>query len=239
MLLDPDARPIIAHRGASGGFPENTMLAFRRGLAEGADALEFDVRLTADGVAVVIHDPTVDRTTNGSGPVGQLQLAELTCLDAGSGERVPTVSEVLESFPDTPLIIEVKEARASAELARVLLRQGASGRVLVGSFDHRALRPFGAPTFGRAASRIETALFWAGSRINAGLAGARYSAFTVPERHGNLTVVDRRFVRAAGRRGKPVHVWTVDRISEAERLRTIGVAGLITNFPARMRDLCA
>jgi len=140
ILLDPDAQPIIAHRGASGDFPENTILAFERGLALGADALEFDVRLSSDGIPVVIHDPTVDRTTNGKGAVRDLTARELSRLDAGLGEGVPTVADVLEVISDVPLIIEVKEVPAAIPLVGILKRHEAFGRVLVGSFEHAALR---------------------------------------------------------------------------------------------------
>ncbi len=238
-MLDPAAMPVVAHRGASGELPENTMLAFREGLAQGADALEFDVRLTADGVPVVMHDATVDRTTGGTGAVSHLELAHLASLDAGHGERVPTVEQVLGEFPETPVIIELKEAQASGPLRDVLRRHNAQSRALVGSFEHRALSPFFGPEFHRAASRREAALFWTGSRLSVGLALGGVAAFTVPSHHRGITVVDRRFVRVARRHGRPVHVWTVDDETEATWLRSIGVAGIITNYPARMRALCA
>jgi len=239
ILLDPAAKPLVAHRGASGEFPENTVLAFRAGLEQGADALEFDVRVTADGVPVVIHDATVDRTTDGTGPVARLHLSDLALLDAGAGERVPTVERVLDSFPQIPLIIEVKDAAAAEPLSDVLRRHNAQSRVLVGSFDHKALVPFRRPEFHRAASRRETALFWGGTRLRIALAVGEIDAFTVPFQHRGVTVVDRAFVSVARRRCKPVHVWTVDDEREARQLRKLGVAGIITNFPARMQGLCA
>jgi glycerophosphoryl diester phosphodiesterase len=238
-LVDPDARPLIAHRGASGEFPENTLLAFRRGLDQGADALEFDVRLTSDGVPVVIHDPTLDRTTDGSGAVCEHSLAQLTQLNAGSGECVPTVAQVLASFPGVACIIEVKELKAAEALAAVVTEHCAQDRVLVGAFDHRALLPFRYGEFYRAASRREATWFWLMSRVRSKAAIRGVAAFTVPVRRGKVRVVDPRFVRAARRQGIPIHVWTIDDRREAERLRAIGAAGIITNFPARMRGLCA
>src|SRR5262245_16052653 len=121
------------------------MLAFDQALAQGVDALEFDVRITADAVPVVIHDPDVDRTTNGTGPVVGFRLAELQALDAGSGQRIPSLEEVLHRYPDLPMLIEVKEARAAMPLRQVLERNGASRRVLLGSFHRAALRPFDRP----------------------------------------------------------------------------------------------
>lgn len=235
ILLDPAARPIIGHRGASGSFPENTLLAFERAIARGADALELDVRGSADGVPVVIHDATVDRTTSGTGSVASLTLPALQALDAGRGQRIPTLREVLARFGSaTPLIIEIKAAECAERVARLIEYFGLEQSVLVGSFHRAALAPFARPPFCRAATRAETGWCLAISRV--GLAPRRpvYQAFTVPERHGWLRIVDRRFVRAAHRRGIPVHVWTVNEPAHAARLRRLGVNGIITNNPERM-----
>lgn len=236
ILLDPSARPIIGHRGASGDYPENTVVAFRRALDAGAEALELDVRLSADGVPVVIHDDTVERTTDGVGVVATATLASLRELDAGGGERIPTLAEVLETFPTTPLIVEIKAIPAGKPVAELLERHGAADRVVVGAFEHSALRPFSPSRFHRSASRRETARFWVRTRVGlGGKKGVPYRAFTVPERHGRLRVVDRKFARAARGIGRPVHVWTVDEPAEARRLWALGVAGIITNYPARLR----
>ena len=237
ILLDPTARPLIAHRGASGTHPENTMLAFEQGLSLGADAIELDVRLTADGVLVVIHDRDLDRTTDGSGPVGSFTAEQLGQFDAGSGERIPSLDSVLARFPSTPLILELKETQVARPVMELLRRHGAAQRVLVGSFEPGALAPFDVPGFYRAASRRETTAFWLGSRLGWAPRGRSYQAFTVPVQHGKVTVVDEPFTRWAMRRAKPVHVWTVDYKTEAQRLRTMGVQGIITNFPERMREL--
>lgn len=237
ILIDPNARPIVAHRGASADYPENTMLAFERGLSLGADALEFDVRLSSDGVPVVIHDPTVDRTTNGEGAVKDLTLAELVRLDAGAGQSISSVEDVLEAFAEVPLIIEVKEESAALPLAGVLNRHGASNRVLVGSFQHAALSCFDGLGMARSASRRETAIFWLGSRIGLTSGAPAYKALTVPVRHRRLRVVDEAFVAAATRGAIPVHVWTIDDRREAERLRALGVAGIITNRPDLLKNL--
>jgi glycerophosphoryl diester phosphodiesterase len=239
ILVDSDCAPLVAHRGASGDYPENTLLAFEQGLEQGADAVELDVRLSADGVPVVIHDRDLDRTTDGSGPVGQFTADELERFDAGAEQRIPRLEEVLVVLDTVPLIVELKEAVAAQPVADVLHRHGAEDRVLVGSFDKEALKPFGGTAICCAASRRETAVFWLGSRAGWAPRGPGYSAFTVPVQYGKVTVVDESFARCAARRGKPVHVWTIDDRSEAERLRTIGVRGIITNFPERMRDLPA
>ena len=213
------------------------MLAFEQGLASGADALEFDVRLSFDGIPVVIHDSTVDRTTNGNGAVKDLTARDLATLDAGAGQGISTAEDVLEAFSGVPLIIEVKEIPVALPLAEVIKRHGASGRVLVGSFQHAALRCFDKLEMSRSASKRETAIFWFGSRLGLALGVGACEAFTVSARHNGLRVVDEAFVSAATRRGMPVHVWTVDDRFEAERLRALGIAGIITNCPDRMRGL--
>ena len=141
-LLDVPARPVFAHPGASGYAPENTLHAFELALQQGADALELDVRLTRDGAAVVMHDETVDRTTSLSGPVRSHTLAELRLGDAGAwftpdrgrthpfagaGVRVPTLAEVLWSFPSVPVLIEVKEPEVQEAVRRGLVEENASG----------------------------------------------------------------------------------------------------------------
>ncbi len=239
LLLDPGARPIVGHRGAAGEEPENTVRSFDAALRQGADALEFDVRATADGAPVVIHDATVDRTTDGTGVVATLTARALGELDAGHGERVPLLSDVLARYPDLPFIVEIKETRAADSALTVLERHGARGRVLVGSFVHEVLAPFRRAGFAVAASRRQAAVFWAVARFGLAAPRGALAGFTVPEHHGALRVVDGRFMRAAYRRGLPVHVWTVDEPDDARRLRALGVSGIITNFPGRMRQALA
>ncbi len=237
ILLDPAARPVVGHRGAAGECPENTLRSFDRALAQGADALEMDLRATADGVPVVIHDPTVDRTTDGTGRVAALSLAALRDLDAGGGERVPPLAEVLERYPETPLLMEFKEVGVAAPAVETIRRHGAGGRVLVGSFGRAAGRPADRAGIARVAARWEGARFWLGARLGGSTGPTRFRGFAVPEWYHGLHVVDRRFVRRAAAAGLPVHVWTVDRPEDARRLRAWGVAGIITNFPGRMRHI--
>lgn len=233
ILLDPLARPVIAHRGAGGAFPENTLLAFAEGLAAGADALELDVRLSADGVPMVLHDEDLDRTTNGVGPLAARTRQQLLDVDAGRGERIPSLEEVLDGFPGIPIIVEIKTAQAAVPVRTVLRRLAARERVLIGSFRVRALLPFFRAPTPTAASRPEIALAWAASRIGVAWPGPA-DAFSVPERSGRIHLVDERFVRAVRRTGRPVHVWTVDSPDEARRLWTLGVSGIITNWPDRV-----
>ncbi|MEA2625619.1 MAG: glycerophosphoryl diester phosphodiesterase, partial [Candidatus Binatota bacterium] len=137
---------IFGHRGAAGVAPENTLASFQRALDDGAEILELDVHATRDGEVVVIHDPTVDRTTDGHGAVRDLTLADLGRLDAGhaflrdggfpfrgSGIRVPTLAEVIDEFPTVPLNVEIKqrEPEIEAVVAALVARRGAMKRVML------------------------------------------------------------------------------------------------------------
>lgn len=246
LLLDPDARPVVAHRGDSAHAPENTMAAFARAVGLGADALEFDVRLTADGVAVVHHDPTLDRTTSAAGPVAARTLAELQAFDAGAhftpdggrsfpfrdaGVRVPTLDEVLGAWPAVPVLIEIKEAAASAAVRLALDRHAAAGRAVVASFVDAAVAPFRGSPYATGAARGDVARLLAAT-----LAGVRvrpaYQLASVPRAYNGLPLPVVRFARALRPAGVPVSVWTVDAPAEAQSLWAAGVSGMVSNDPA-------
>ena len=129
---------IVGHRGAAGIEPENTLRSFRRAAREGADAIELDLRASRDRHLVVMHDPTVDRTTNGTGLVSGMSLTGLQGLDAGLGERIPTFEEVLEAT-DLPIHAELKEVGAVEPLAKLVWRQGLTERITAISFDLETL----------------------------------------------------------------------------------------------------
>ena len=249
-LLDLSARPVIAHRGASGSAPENTLPAFELAVRQGADALELDVRLTADGVPVVLHDSTLERTTDRRGPLGALSLAELSEVDAGAqftaeggrthpfrggGIRIPTLAEVLRRFPEIPMLVEVKEPSAQEAVRRVIVEQGAAQRSVLASEHHDALQVFRQPPFAVAASAPEIAALYRAVLLRRVPAAVSYQTLSVPQRHRGLRVPTRGFVAAARRLGCPVHIWTIDDASVARRLWGSGVAGIVTNLPDRIR----
>jgi glycerophosphoryl diester phosphodiesterase len=262
-LPDPSARParpylagdrplFFAHRGGSALAPENTLAAFERGLSYGADALETDVHVTRDGEIVVIHDATVDRTTDGAGPVASYTLDELRTLDAGFcftpdgghtyphrglGVTIPTLREVLERFPATRVNIEMKFSTPESEehLWRIIQEYGAEDRVLVASFPLAPLARFRALTGGRVATSAtmpETRMFLlaAYSRRARRLRPA-YDALQAPETWRRIPIVTPVTVAAAHQLGLPVHVWTVDDRPQMERLLAIGVDGLMSDRP--------
>jgi glycerophosphoryl diester phosphodiesterase len=247
-VIDPARRLVFAHRGGAALRPENTLAAFDHGLALGADGLECDVRLSRDGRVVVIHDATVDRTTEATGPVAAFTSDELARLDAGYrfGDRgaypfrglglgVPAFRDVLRRYTGVPLIVELKGndpelARAAVAEARA---EGALGRICFGSFEDatiRAARAAGADVV-TSASRSE--IRWAMYGAWLGLPPWRphFQALQVPERFGLRRVATRRFVRAARRAGLPVQIWTVDDPAAMERLLSWGVHALITDRP--------
>jgi glycerophosphoryl diester phosphodiesterase len=250
-LLDLDARLVIAHRGASGHAPENTLAAFELAAREGADAFELDVRLSLDGAPVVIHDHSLDRTTDQAGLVRARTLAQLRSADAGArftrdrgrtypyrgaGLTIPTLGEVLWAFPKMPILVEVKEPEAQEAVRRVLLEEGAADRCVPASELSAALEIFRGEPFARAASAQEISdLYWAviwRRRVT----GVGYRTLSVPLRYRGMPVPTRAFVARARALGCPVHVWTVNRPATARRLWARGVAGVVTNLPAVIRE---
>lgn len=251
LLLDPKGHPIIGHRGASGLAPENTMASFDLALAQGAEAFEFDIRLTADFVPVVFHDPTLDRTTDATGPLSARSLAELERIDAGArftqdgttfpyrgqGVRIPTLEAVLARFPGVPMLIELKLAEAGQPVRRALLAAGAADRVVVASFQHGAVDPFREPPFLPGASRREIVDLAFRSFLRMKPRDLGVVLYSVPDRYrGWIPVPTRRFVRNAAILGRPVHVWTVNDVPTAEALWSVGCAGMISNFPGLLRE---
>ncbi|HKP28130.1 MAG TPA: glycerophosphodiester phosphodiesterase family protein [Gemmatimonadales bacterium] len=237
-LIEPGRPLVVAHRGASAEAPENTLEAFRLGIEQGADALELDVRLSADEIAVVIHDPSIDRTTNGTGAVAGLTLEELQRADAGGGARIPTLRAVLEAFPTIPILLEVKAPEAQAAVAAEIDRAGARERVVIASFQHRALELLRKGPYLIGADRRDVSALYALGRLHLESASPRCLCYAVPWRwKGKLEVPKRWFIEAARRQQRPVHVWTVDEPAIATLLWARGASGIITNRPAVMRAI--
>ena len=243
---------VIAHQGGNHLRPDNTMVAFEYAAELGVDVLEMDVHGTADGQLVVIHDETVDRTTNGTGAVKEMTLAELQGLDAaynwphhreaeeypyrGRGVTIPTLREVLETFPDKPMVIEIKQREPSivepfGELLREFDREG---RVIVASFHPETMYEFreSFPEFATAAVEPEVRTFYVLSlMLMARVYRPPFSAFHVPERSGGIHVVRPRFLYPARMLSVETHVWTVNDFDDMRRLVDLGVEGIMTDRP--------
>lgn len=237
------------HIGELAGL-ENTLVAFLRAAVEGFGYLELDVRATADDAVVVHHDATLDRTTDGTGPIAELSVAEVTRARVDGREPVPLLAEVLAALPSTRFTIEVKSAQVVAPLLAVLDDAHAWRRVCLGSYDerrlHRARRAAG-PRL--CTSMAQLSAFGLRSRAWLDLLPAPLSwlpAWPVtgqlaqlPRRFGPLTVVDEALLRAAHRGGREVHVWTVDDPAEMTELLDLGVDGLLSDRPDLLRDVLA
>jgi glycerophosphoryl diester phosphodiesterase len=248
---------VMAHRGGKGLWPENTLYAFEQAVAMGVDVLEMDMHSTADGVLVVMHDDTVDRTTDGTGPVSALTLAELKALDAGyhwssdegqtfpyrgKGIAVPTVEEVFVAFPIMPMNIEIKQAEPSITkpFCQLIREYGMANKVLVASFREETIEGFRreCPEVATSTSESEVTVLFVLSKI---FLDATYSpaaqAVQVPEYQSDLHVLTPRFVAAVHSRGLDVHAWTINDVEDMQRLVALGVDGLITDYPDRLMEL--
>jgi glycerophosphoryl diester phosphodiesterase len=250
----------LAHRGASARAPENTLEAFRLAVEAGAGGLELDVHVSRDGEVVVIHDASVDRTTDGSGAVAEMELEEIRRLDAGyrfspdggrtfpyrgRGVTIPTLAEVYASFPEARVNADIKKAQSGAEEAvlRVIRSAGAEERTLIASTEHAVVRRFRRISRGHiatAASRREIAAFYVLSRVRLGaLARPVYDALQVPVEHRGIELVTPRFLRAARSTGVRVDVWTINDAAQMRWLLDLGVSGIMTDHPEVLAALLA
>jgi glycerophosphoryl diester phosphodiesterase len=221
---------------------ENSLSAFRRAVAEGYHYLETDVHATSDDVVVVHHDPVLDRTTDSSGAVARLPWQVVRTAKIGGREPVSRLEDVLEELPDALLNIDVKAERAIQPLIDTLRRMNAFGRVCVASFSEarleRVRRGAGDGLLTSMGTRA-IARLWAAGRLPRFVAARRghQRIAQVPVRQGGLTVVDKRLIAAARRRGIEVHVWTIDEPGQMNELIDLGVDGLMTDRPGVLRDV--
>jgi glycerophosphoryl diester phosphodiesterase len=251
-------RPLgFAHRGGSLLWPENTLPAFDGALKAGCRYLETDLHTTRDGEIVVFHDPKLERTTNGSGLLKALSLSELKRLDAGynftldgktfpyrgKGITIPTFDELIALDGSARFNVEIKQSDPPMvdRLWRSIESRGLHDRLLVAASRDQLVREFRAVSSGTVATSAganESRLFWAASRI--GLTrrvSTPYDALQVPVSSGRLTVIDRYFVNAAHACGVQVHAWTIDDISEMDRLLALGVDGIMSDRPDRLIEV--
>lgn len=239
---------LIAHRGGAGLAPENTLVALRNGVEVwGADMLELDVHASSDGHCVVIHDSTLERTTDGTGPVALQSLTALRELDAGyrftrdggvtypfrgSNVAIPTLDEVLEALPSARLIVEVKAGAAQVPLFAAIRRFAAEDRVVIAGMYRRDRSLFPSYRGPVSASTEDVRRFYLWHRMGLGRwLPPKADVVQVPETWDGRRVVTRRFVKDLRASGIPVHVWTVDDSEAMHRLLDWGVAGILTDRP--------
>jgi glycerophosphoryl diester phosphodiesterase len=248
---------VIAHQGGKGLWPDNTLYAFEQAVAMGVDVLEMDLHSTADGVLVILHDDTVDGTTDGTGPVRALTLEELKALDAGydwspddgatypyreQGITVPALDELFAAFPTTPMNIEIKQAEPSivVPFCELIREYDMAGKVLVASFHQETIEEFRRACPEVATSTGESdviALFALSKLFLEAVLSPSAQAVQVPEYRSGLHVLTPRFVDAAHNRDLEVHAWTINDLGDMQRLLALGVDGIITDYPDRLLDL--
>lgn len=237
----------LAHRGAREHAPENTIPAFEEAAEMGADGVELDVQLTLDGVPIVFHDETVEHLTDGHGALGEMTLAQLKELDAGThfsaefaGTQIPTLAEVFEELGDRLLFnIELKNILArSSELAREVVRSirehGMTERVLISSFNPMILRQVR-----RIAPEVPLGYLYA-SNLPLPLAKgwlARPIIGYHEARHPHFSMVDEMYMRWARKHRYRVNVWTVNELADIQRMRDLGVDAIMSDWPDLVQDV--
>ncbi len=244
-----DSPPLIfAHRGGGAEVPENSWSALAHTHALGVRYLETDAHITADGVIVLIHDPTVDRTLSGSGLVTTMTWQELSTLRDTAGDPPVRLDEALTAYPDLHFNIDAKSDAVAGPLAR--LARYHSERMCLASFSDkrlaliRSINPHAAVSIGQEATARLVSLSLLSLR--AGAARARRIpaireaiAAQVPARFRTIPVVTRRFVELCHAIDLQVHVWTIDEAAEMRRLFALGVDGIVTDRPRVALDVVA
>lgn len=242
----------LAHRGSRVLWPQNTVPAFQGSIDLGYRYLETDLHVTADGKVVVFHDDHLDDLTDGTGKVWDGEWARLATLDAafwfdpehdyplrGTGIGIPLFADVVAAFPDALWNLDLKQRGIEQTVADEVARLHLEERVLIGSFHDSRIKRFRRVTGGRVATsagRRETAGALAAATIGR-VPGSPADAFQVPEGVGPLKVAGRRFVDAAHRAGKQVHVWTVNDPAAMNRLLDLGVDGIVTDRPDLLNEV--
>ncbi len=235
--LDAPTPLAFAHRGGAAVGDENTVEAFGRAIGLGYRYLETDTHATADGVAVVFHDDTLDRMLGRPGRVADVRWAELAGPRVAGATAVPRLDEILDAWPQARFNIDVKSDAGVSPTLDAVRRTGAQDRVLLASFSTARLARIRAevgPTVATSMGMREVAAVWAGARRRTpdGVVAAQ-----VPVRHGPVRIVTRRFVQRAHRRGLQVHVWTIDEPDEMARLLDLGVDGIMTDRIEVLREV--
>jgi glycerophosphoryl diester phosphodiesterase len=246
-------RPVgIAHRGSRFLWPENTMTAFSGAADLGYRFLETDVRVTGDGVLVAFHDAHLDRTTDGQGPITQLQWGEIAELDAGYNHRlggsfpfrgrgigVPRFEDLVQAMPGHSWIVDLKADGSVEALARTVQDLELANRVIVGSFSGERVVRFRRLTGGRVATSTspqETIQAVLEGSVKGLLTGPA-AALQIPVTWYGLPLLSPRLVKAAHAAGRLVHVWTINRLQDMEALLELGVDGVITDRPDLLKPL--
>jgi glycerophosphoryl diester phosphodiesterase len=256
FFTQQDGVMVIAHQGGEWLRPSNTLVAFDHAVGLGVDVLEMDIHQTQDGVIVLMHDATVDRTTDGSGAIKEMSFAEIRALDAGhywtdddgatypyrgQGIQVPTLEELFQRYPDMRMNIEIKQETPSMvrPFCQLLRDYNREESTLVATFHQSTVEEFRevCPNVITSMVEPEIQLFFGLNAVGLGaLFQAPGTAFQVPRTSslpliGEVDVITERFVRVAHSHNIQVHAWTINDPAEMERLIALGVDGIITDRP--------
>lgn len=242
--LDNPGPIAFAHRGGAGEWPENSLEAFEGAVKLGYRYLETDVHLTRDGVVVAFHDDRLDRATDGEGRIAALSWDQVRRARVGGVGTICTLEQLLEHFPSARFNLDAKTWRVVEPLAELIVSKGAAERVCVGAFSDRRVRrlrqligPEVCAVIGPAGvARLRAASLGLSRGLN-GLGPYGGHCAQVPAKVGSLTIVDERFVRTAHEAGLAVHVWTIDDPREMHTLLDLGVDGIMTDRPNRLREV--
>ena len=218
---------IVGHRGAAGLEPENTLRGFQKALDIGVDYVECDVHLSRDGYPVVIHDAVLDRTTFGKGRVGDYTLEELKEFDAGKGESIPALEEVMDLVKGKAgLIIEIKQPQAKDAVVKRLKDKGLEEEVLLASFDARVLKGIPAE-IGRALLSYRNPLlsFYLAGEISAAFLGLKY------------TLVNQKVIDKAKEEGIKLLAWTVNEEKDISKMIGLNVDAIASDYPDRVKTI--
>jgi glycerophosphoryl diester phosphodiesterase len=240
--LDTPLPIAFAHRGGAADGDENSMAAFGRSVAAGYRYLETDVHATSDGVAVVFHDDTLDRIFGRPGRIEDLTWTDVCSLRSGGEPVVPQLIDLLDTWPDVRLNIDMKHDSAVDPTVEALWKCNARDRVLLASFSDRRIRwarQLCGPRQATSLGQREVAALRFGAWYGRGLAGfvPGVPAVQVPRRYARIRVVDAKFVRHAHRLGLQVHVWTIDEPAEMHELLDLGVDGIMTDRIEVLREV--
>lgn len=218
---------VIGHRGAPAYEPENTIRSFLKAVELKADSIEMDIHLSKDKELVIMHDDSVNRTTNGKGKISDLTLAEIKKLDAGKGERVPTLEEAFEAIPKTMRIhIEIKDDKAVEKVMELVRRESAEGRVVISSVVHSVII-----NAKRINPRIKTALIFEYFPTDSDVAVSLAESINADAIHPLYRYLTKDVIDTAHSRGLKVRVWTCNDEEIVRDMVKMGVDGIYTNKP--------
>ena len=248
---------VIAHRGGLALRPENTLEAFGKAEELGVDVIELDIHSSRDGELVIMHDETIDRTTNGTGDIRDFTLSDLKSFDAGyrwtnddgasypyrgKGIRIPTLTEAFIQIKRANIIIEIKQSEPSViePLCELIKKYNLQDRVVAASFSNQALLEFrrSFPEVATSATMSEAVRFFILNTFHlAGFYRPQAVALQVPEYHAGRKVLNKRFIESARKNDIEVHAWTINKTDDMKRMISLGVNGIVTDNPDRLLKL--